>query len=115
MMAAAAQGEKAQEEAIVAWLGTQQGEMLALLEDLVNIGAYVPGINPEYDLAVQVRPRVIQFLQQEPDAPNSLEQSKKQLMELNAWIEQADKVLRAQAAKTTMARQPQQPAAAGAR
>jgi glutamate carboxypeptidase len=38
MVAAGAQGEKA----IVDWLGTQQGEMLALLEDLVNIdgGSY---------------------------------------------------------------------------
>lgn len=42
MVAAGAQGEKAQEKAIVEWLGTQQGEMLALLEDLVNIdgGSY---------------------------------------------------------------------------
>ena len=36
MVAAGTQGEKAQEKAIVAWLGTQQGEMLALLEDLVH-------------------------------------------------------------------------------
>jgi glutamate carboxypeptidase len=38
MVAAGAQGEKA----IVDWLGTQQGDMLALLEDLVNIdgGSY---------------------------------------------------------------------------
>jgi flagellum-specific ATP synthase len=69
------------------------------IEDLVNIGAYVPGANPEYDLAVQTRPKIAQFLQQEADAPCSLEQSKKSLMELAAWIEQTEKVLKAQAGK----------------
>jgi len=70
------------------------------IEDLVNIGAYVPGTNGEFDLAVQSRPRIMQFLQQEPTNPATLEQSKKQLMELVAWIEQMDKSLRAQAAKS---------------
>jgi flagellar biosynthesis/type III secretory pathway ATPase len=69
------------------------------IEDLVNIGAYVPGINPEFDLAVQARPRIVQFLQQEPTAPSTLEQSKKQVAELAAWVEQADKVIRTQAGK----------------
>jgi FliI/YscN family ATPase len=68
------------------------------IEDLVNIGAYVPGINPEFDLAVQARPKIVQFLQQEPTAPSTLEQSKKQVAELAAWVEQADKVIRTQAA-----------------
>ena len=70
------------------------------IEDLVNIGAYVPGTNGEFDLAVQSRPRIMQFLQQEPTNPATLEQSKKQLMELVGWIEQMDKSLRAQAAKS---------------
>lgn len=70
------------------------------IEDLVNIGAYVPGTNSEFDLAVQSRPRILQFLQQEPTNPTTLDQSKKQLLELVAWIEQLDKALRAAAAKT---------------
>jgi flagellum-specific ATP synthase len=69
------------------------------IEDLVNIGAYVAGINPEFDLAVQARPRIVQFLQQEPNAPATLEQAKKQVAELTAWVEQMDKVIRTQAAK----------------
>jgi flagellum-specific ATP synthase len=69
------------------------------IEDLVNIGAYVPGVNPEFDLAVQARPRIVQFLQQEPTAPSTLEQSTKQLADLFAWIEQLDKVLKAQKPK----------------
>jgi FliI/YscN family ATPase len=69
------------------------------IEDLVNIGAYVPGVNPEFDLAVQARPRIVQFLQQEPTAPCTLEESKKQLSDLATWIEQLDRVLKAQKPK----------------
>jgi flagellar biosynthesis/type III secretory pathway ATPase len=69
------------------------------IEDMVNIGAYVPGVNLEYDLAVQGRPKIAQFLQQEPTAACTLEQSKKQLADLSAWIDQLDKALKAQAAK----------------
>jgi FliI/YscN family ATPase len=76
------------------------------IEDMVNIGAYVPGVNLEYDLAVQGRPKIAQFLQQEPTVACALEQSKKQLAELSAWIDQLEKALKAQAAK------PRQPAAA---
>jgi FliI/YscN family ATPase len=69
------------------------------IEDLVNIGAYVPGVNPEFDLAVQARPKIVQFLQQEPTAPSTLEQSKKQLADLVTWIDQMDRVIRAPKAK----------------
>jgi FliI/YscN family ATPase len=69
------------------------------IEDLVNIGAYVPGVNPEFDLAVQARPRIVQFLQQEPTAPCTMEQSKKQLADLVMWIDQMDRVIRAQKPK----------------
>lgn len=34
------------------------------IEDLVNIGAYVAGTNVDYDLAVRMKPRVDEFLQQ---------------------------------------------------
>jgi FliI/YscN family ATPase len=69
------------------------------IEDLVNIGAYVRGLNPQFDLAVEARPRILQYLQQEPQNPVTLEQAKKQLFELNFWIDQAEKLLRVQAAK----------------
>lgn len=71
------------------------------IEDMVNIGAYVAGTNVEFDLAVQSRPRIVQFLQQEPTAPCTLEQSRKQLAELVFWIEQLEKTIRAQAGKST--------------
>ena len=60
------------------------------IEDLVNIGAYVPGVKLEFDLAVQCRDRIAQFLQQEPQSPSNLEESRKQLMELNAFIDQKE-------------------------
>ena len=69
------------------------------IEDLVNIGAYVPGANPEFDLAVQARPRILQYLQQDSRTPSPLEQTRKQLFELMTWIEQLEKVIKAQAAK----------------
>ncbi|HEX4054038.1 MAG TPA: FliI/YscN family ATPase [Tepidisphaeraceae bacterium] len=78
------------------------------IEDLVNIGAYVPGTNLEFDVAVQARPRIVQFLQQDAAAPLKLEQSVRQLAELSAWIEQLEKALRAQAQKA-------KPAAAAAK
>ena len=69
------------------------------IEDLVNIGAYAPGVNPEYDLAVQARPKIIEYLQQESGSPSTFEQSKKRLADLTTWIEAADKILRMQAAQ----------------
>jgi flagellum-specific ATP synthase len=65
------------------------------IEDLVNIGAYVPGVNPEFDLAVQARPKILQYLQQESNAPATLDGSKKQLMDLAAWIEGMEKAIKA--------------------
>jgi FliI/YscN family ATPase len=81
--------------------GKQARRVLALtaiyqeIEDLVNIGAYVAGMNLDYDLAVQARPRILAFLQQESSAPTTLPQAQQQLQELCAWIDQVDKALRA--------------------
>jgi len=70
------------------------------IEDLVNIGAYVPGTNLEFDVAIQARPRIVQYLQQESTAPTTLPQAITQLKELANWIDQVEKALRAQAAKS---------------
>lgn len=69
------------------------------IEELVNIRAYVPGVNIEFDLSVEARPRILQYLQQHSKSPATLEEARKQLFELAAWIEQVEKTLRAQAAK----------------
>jgi FliI/YscN family ATPase len=73
------------------------------IEDLVNIGAYVPDVNVEYDLAVQARPKIIQFLRQEAGAPSTLEQSKKNAIDLTAWMDQMEKLLRTQSANKNKA------------
>jgi flagellum-specific ATP synthase len=69
------------------------------IEDLVNIGAYVPGVNLDYDLAVQMRPKIVQFLQQEPTSPSTLENSKKHLTELFAMVERTELALKTAASK----------------
>jgi flagellum-specific ATP synthase len=69
------------------------------IEDLVNIGAYVAGVNPEFDLAVQSRPKIIQYLQQSSRTPSNLEQARKELSTLVATIDQLDKAIKAQSAK----------------
>jgi FliI/YscN family ATPase len=79
---------------VLALLATYQD-----IEDLVNIGAYVAGINLEFDLAVQCRPRIVQFLQQDSRTASNLEQSRKELFDLMAWIDQTEKTIVAQSAK----------------
>lgn len=72
------------------------------IEDLVNIGAYAPGANAEFDLAVQSRARIVDYLQQDSASPSTFEQSKKKLAELTAWIDAAEKLLKTQAAARTV-------------
>jgi FliI/YscN family ATPase len=69
------------------------------IEDLVNIGAYVSGVNPEFDLAVQSRPKITQYLQQSSGTLSNLEQARKELSALVATIDQLDKAIKAQGAK----------------
>lgn len=68
------------------------------IEDLVNIGAYAAGANPEFDLAVQARPKISDYLRQDASAGQTMEQSRKQLADLSSWIDQMDKLLRTQKA-----------------
>jgi len=74
------------------------------IEEMVNIGAYVPGANAEFDLAVQSRSRILSFLQQDSAAPCKFEDAKKQLADLTLWIDQMEKVIRGQAANKASAR-----------
>lgn len=52
------------------------------IEDLVNIGAYVRGANPEYDLAVETRAAITQFLTQERDQVATFDESAARLRAL---------------------------------
>lgn len=68
------------------------------IEDLVNVGAYVPGANVDFDVAVQVKPSVDAFLAQEIGERASGEDSARRLIELAADIEARRERLAAQSA-----------------
>jgi FliI/YscN family ATPase len=67
----------------------------AEIEDLVNVGAYVAGINKEFDLAVQARPRILAYLRQDSASVVSALESKRQLTELAQWIDHLETKLQA--------------------
>lgn len=58
------------------------------IEDLVSIGAYVPGTNPDYDVAVQTRELIAQFLQQDRSTGYTFEQARGDLLGLGQAIAQ---------------------------
>jgi flagellum-specific ATP synthase len=43
-------------------------------EDLINLGAYVAGSNPQLDAAIRLRPSIVEFLRQRPDERSSPEE-----------------------------------------
>lgn len=58
------------------------------IEDLVNIGAYAKGANPEYDLAIEMKDATDQLLCQGRDEQVSFDQAMEQLMQLAGKIQQ---------------------------
>lgn len=52
------------------------------VEDMVNIGAYARGSNPEIDEAIQAMPAINAFLRQDVGDPQTVEESMKQLRAL---------------------------------
>jgi flagellum-specific ATP synthase len=57
------------------------------IEDLVSIGAYVAGANPDYDVAVQTREPVSTFLTQTQDARCTLDEAVSSVCQLGALLE----------------------------
>ncbi len=57
------------------------------IEDLVNVGAYAAGTNPEFDLAVQTKPQIDAFLRQGIDECAPLEVTKERLLAIAERIE----------------------------
>jgi flagellum-specific ATP synthase len=43
--------------------------------DLINIGAYVAGSNPQIDRALRLQPHIERFLRQKPDSPTDIAES----------------------------------------
>ncbi len=58
------------------------------IEDLVNIGAYAPGTNPEFDLTIRMRPAIENFLKQGMDTNVDYDAARSALL---ALAEEADK------------------------
>jgi FliI/YscN family ATPase len=51
-------------------------------EDLINLGAYAAGSNPQLDSAIRVRPQLLDFLRQDAQLSESLEQTNAKLYAL---------------------------------
>jgi flagellum-specific ATP synthase len=51
-------------------------------EDLINIGAYQAGTNPQVDAAIQLRPAILQYLQQRTDQTGTLTSAREGLLQL---------------------------------
>ncbi|MFQ5411478.1 MAG: FliI/YscN family ATPase [Phycisphaerae bacterium] len=57
------------------------------IEDLVNIGAYAPGTNPEFDLTIRMRPAIENFLKQDMNTKVDYDAARSALL---ALAEEAD-------------------------
>ncbi len=68
------------------------------VEDLVNIGAYASGANPEVDLAVAMHAEIMKFLRQSVEEPVLFVQAQNDMAELAAKIERQRKQIEAQRA-----------------
>ena len=64
------------------------------IEDLVNIGAYAAGSNPEFDLVIQMRPAIEEFMRQKVEEGVDFDSSRAALMELAARIDKTEAALR---------------------
>ena len=52
------------------------------VEDLVQIGAYAAGSNPEADIAIEYRPRILDLLQQRKDEAQPFDQARSAMVKL---------------------------------
>ncbi len=91
---------------------TARRELVRLLaayrenEELISIGAYVPGTNPDVDVARVIRPKLDAFLQQDKDEASAYPLTLRQLIEL---------ALAADATRKSAPAAPGQPAARAGR
>ncbi len=65
------------------------------IEDLVNIGAYAAGSNDEYDLALQGKPLIDEFLRQAIEERISFADSRQQLLSLDGELGRLTQKIRA--------------------
>jgi FliI/YscN family ATPase len=53
-------------------------------EDLINLGAYAAGANPKLDAAIELRPRLLEFLKQPPDKSEPIDKTLESMYALTA-------------------------------
>ena len=58
------------------------------MEELINIGAYATGSNPDCDVAIALRPRILEFLQQDAGNAHPFHMTCRNLLELAGIAEQ---------------------------
>jgi FliI/YscN family ATPase len=58
-------------------------------EDLINLGAYASGTNPQLDAAINLRPKLLEFLRQPPDEKSPLEETLEQMYSLAGTAERS--------------------------
>ncbi len=59
-------------------------------EDLINVGAYIRGTNPEIDNAITLMPVIRNFLMQRIDEKATLEETRTRLLEIAASLERTE-------------------------
>jgi len=52
------------------------------VEDLIQIGAYARGANPEADVAIAYHPRLLELLQQSPEEPEAFESARSRMIKI---------------------------------
>lgn len=67
------------------------------IEDLVNIGAYAAGTNPEFDLTIRMRPVIERFLSQGLQESCSFDEARDALLRVAAEADRVESELRAAA------------------
>jgi flagellum-specific ATP synthase len=69
------------------------------VEDLVNIGAYAKGTNPQIDLAIRMRERIDEFLRQDMNEGSGLAKTRSGLLALAREMDTQAKAIAAEAAR----------------
>jgi flagellar biosynthesis/type III secretory pathway ATPase len=69
-------------------------------EDLIQLGAYVAGSNPQLDASIRLRPELIDFLRQDHGVSAPIEETLSRMEELARGLEAGERMVAAKPAKS---------------
>jgi len=69
-------------------------------EDLIQLGAYVAGSNPQLDASIRLRPELTDFLRQEHGVSAPIEETLSRMEELARGLEDGERMIVAKPAKS---------------